>query len=99
MFLNDADRVSESKKDEDAYTVQRPFNRMKPKDNLSNNENNNKLVISHRREENFPKIIHNARTITQVILANVKGCFSVLKKSQMTKGANEVTFLTNGDEN
>ena len=42
MLLNDADRISDTKKDEDAYTVQRPVKgkTWKPKEQNRNDFNN-----------------------------------------------------------
>ena len=89
MLLNDADRISITKKDEDAYIAQRPFKGkgLKSKDQRKNESNKQNsfsgFAIPARREDILPNIVHNARTSILVISTRVKDQTIVLRKSEM----------------
>ena len=88
ILLNDADRISDTKKDEDAYTVQRPAKGKgwKPKEQSKNDNNNQssfrELAIPARREDILPAIVHSARRIIMIISTKVRGQPIVLRKAR-----------------
>ena len=74
MLLKDADRISDTKKDEDAYTVQRPVKGFtwKPKEQNKNDSNKQSSFQGNtrgaaRRDDILPEAVHNARRINLII--------------------------------
>ena len=90
MLLNDADRISDTKKDEDAYTVQRSakgkgWKSKKQSKNDNHNQSSFCELAIPAREDILPAIVHNARRIIMIISTKVKGQPIVLRKSRETE--------------
>ena len=91
MLLSDADRISDTKKDEDAYIIQRPAKGKgwKPKEQ-SKNDNNNQSSFrgtchSCKKRGHFARDCPQARRTILIISTKVKGQHIGLRKSRKTK--------------